>query len=448
MTDPFPYLANPEAFSANAQNTPLPKSADVIVIGAGIMGSSTAWYLAQKGLSVILIDRGRIAFQQSGRNWGFVRKLCRDPLEMPLANLALSLWPDLSAQLGHDIQWRKSGCMFLAESEQERASYEQWQRDCEDLNADAQLLSQKELQHRFPMVESNSHGAIITENDGQAEPVATTIAFADAAQREGVILLENCGVERIDTQGGSVCGVLTERGRIATTTVICTAGATSHRLLRGLLPPLPQKTVRSTVALSEPIADLKLPCFVGMGLGLRQRADGTCVLATDSGADIDITLDSFRSSSYFLTELKRNSKGFALKFGKPFFEDLYNRATLSSSQRNVRPRAPEIAVNKQRIHKAQTLFTNIFGLAPPRIQQSWAGYIDVMPDALPVIDLSSKTKGLAIATGFSGHGFGLGPAVGKTIADVLTGAHNSVDLKPFSSARFINRTYGRPYGTI
>lgn len=448
MAESFPYAVQPGVTSAGEQDDPLPKSADVVVIGAGIMGCSTAWYLARKGLSVVLLDRGRTAFQQSGRNWGFVRKLCRDPREVPLANLALSLWPQLSAELGHDVSWRQTGCMFLAATQEESQSYEQWQRDCEGLIPDTRMLSRQELERRFPQVKSTGFGAIIAEHDGQAEPVAATTAMAKAARREGARLVENCGVQRIETQGGAVCGVVVERGRIATSTVVCTAGATSYRLLRGLLPVLPQKTVRSSVALSEPIPDLKLPCFVGEGLGLRQRADGSCLLATDAGADIDFTLDSFRNSGFFLPELMRNRKAFALKFGKPFFDDLYARAVLNREQRNILPRAPKIAVNTRRIDMTRSLFTKIFGLKPPRILHSWAGNIDVLPDALPVIETASKVTGLVVATGFSGHGFGVGPAIGKTLGDVISGSESSIDLRPFSSDRFAAGTYGRPYGTI
>lgn len=448
MRDELSFNSQSQIYLTEADRNELPALADAVIIGGGIMGCSTAWYLAQKGLKVVLLERDQIAFQQSGRNWGFVRTLCRDPLELPLANLALSIWPNLSTLLDQDIGWRRSGCMFLADSDRERSSYEQWLSDSDGLIADTQMLEPAEVQARFPHIRSTNLGAIIAENDGQADPVAATLAVAGAARHAGATLIENCGVQQITTEGGAASGVKSELGTIRSRIVICTAGAKSHQLLKNIIPALPQKTVRSTVALSEPISDLKLPCFVGRGLGLRQRSDGSCLLATDAGADIDITLDSLRASHYFLPELMRNQKNFAITFGKPFFDDLFSRFALPSRRCPPRPRTPEIPVNKQRVKEAQAIFSQIFGRSAPRIVKTWAGNIDVMPDALPVIDASTTVKGLAIATGFSGHGFGLGPAIGKVLAEVCTGSEIAIDLSPFSADRFRRKSFGRPYGSI
>ena len=448
MRDELSFNDQNQICLTEADRDELPAIADAVIIGGGIMGCSTAWYLAQKGLKVVLLERDKIAFQQSGRNWGFVRTLCRDPLELPVANLALSIWPDLSESLDQDIGWRRSGCMFLADSDRERSSYEQWLSDSDGLIADTQMLEPAEVQARFPHIKSTNLGAIIAENDGQADPVAATLAFASAARQAGATLIESCGVQQITTEGGAVSGVTSELGAIRSRIVICTAGAKSHQLLKNVIPALPQKNVRSTVALSEPIPDLKLPCFVGRGLGLRQRSDGSCLLATDAGADIDITLDSLRASSYFLPELMRNQKSFAVKFGKPFFDDLFSRFARPSRRCPARARTPDIPVNRKRVEEAQAIFSQIFGRSAPRIVKTWAGNIDVMPDALPVIDASTPVQGLAIATGFSGHGFGLGPAIGKILAEVCTGSEIAIDLGPFSADRFRRKSFGRPYGSI
>lgn len=421
----------------------LPARADAVVIGGGIMGASTAWYLAQAGLRVVLLDRSRIASQQSGRNWGFVRSLCRDPKELDLAGYALSLWPGLSAELGAETGWRRSGCVFLSGSEAEHQSYGDWLRDAGDRVTDTRLLSPAEVQARFPGLRNSGHGAIIAESDGQAEPTLATSAFARAAARAGALVIEDCGTEAIETTAGQVSGVVTEHGTIRTGVVICAAGSETWRLTRGLTPNLPQKVVRSTVSLTEPVADLGLPCFVGLGLGLRQRTDGSCILATDSGTDIDITLDSFRASRFFLGELLRNRKSFSLSFGRPFWDDLHAR--LFARQQ---PRDPAIPANLRRAEATRALFTDLFGLPAPAIVKSWAGNIDVMPDALPVIDGALPTRGLVIATGFSGHGFGLGPGVGKALAALVAGRTPEVDLKAFAADRFARGTYSRPYATI
>ncbi|WP_234632553.1 NAD(P)/FAD-dependent oxidoreductase [Agrobacterium vitis] len=427
----------------------LPKDADAVIVGGGIMGCSAAWYLAKAGLNVALLDKGRLASQQSGRNWGFVRSLCRDPLELPLAALALEMWPTAEAELGFRMGWRRSGCVFLSADEAEHAAYGKWQTEASHLVRDTRLLDTRETKQRFPALTQPAHGAIIAESDGQAEPTLATLAYAKAAMRAGASVLEDCGVVAIEKAGGRVCGVQTEYGSIRTPLVICTAGARTYRLISDSQPGFPQKVVRSTVSLTAPMADLKLPCFVGYGLGLRQRADGSCIIATDSGTDVDVTLDSFRAGGYFLRELWHNRKSFSLQLGKPLLDDVLERFSVPRAERAIHPKQEDIPPNQKRVRKTAQLFSSLFGAeAPPKIVKSWAGNIDVMPDALPVIDGSGPVSGLIVATGFSGHGFGLGPAVGRTIADLSLGRTLSVDLSPFAASRFARGAYSRPYTTI
>jgi glycine/D-amino acid oxidase-like deaminating enzyme len=431
------------------QPEPVPRRADVVIIGGGIMGCAAAWSLSRAGLSVVLVEKNRIASQQSGRNWGFVRSLCRDPLELPLAALALSIWPGLSAALGHETGWRRSGCLFLSDTAADHGFYSRWRAAAGDMVRETHLLSADQVATRFPALTGRTEGAIIAEADGQAEPVLATLAFARAAAGAGATLLEDCGVRAIDTTGGRASGVATEFGPIAAPVVVCTAGAATYRLVGGLGLRLPQKTVRSTVALTAPLPDLGLPCFVGGGLGLRQRPDGSCVIATDGGTDIDITIDAFRASRFFLRELVRNRKGFALSLGAALVDDMHQRLAVPRAERAVRPRAPDIAANPDRVAETRRRFGTLFGgVAVPEIVKSWAGAIDVMPDALPVIDAGGPVAGLIVATGFSGHGFGLGPAVGQVLSSLAQGEAPGVDLAPFAADRFTRGAYTRPYASI
>ncbi len=428
---------------------PLPAQADVIIIGGGIMGCSTAWYLARANVKVVLLEKHRIASQQSGRNWGFVRSLYRDPVELPLAAEALSIWPELREALGFETGWRRSGCVFLCANEAEDQAYQAWYAKTQGMVVDTHMLSADEVALRFPSITRRTRGAIIAQSDGQAEPTLATLAFARAAARAGALVLEDCGVSALETAGGRVQGVQTEHGVVRAPIVICAAGAQTYRLLQGLDVHLPQKVVRSTVSLTAPMPELNLPCFVGYGLGLRQRSDGSCIIATDSGTDIDLTLDAFRASRYFFRELMRNRRDFSLHLGKPFINDLYLRLAVPRSERAIKPRSPDIEPNGQRVQDNRKLFSQLFQNAPPiEIVKSWAGNIDVMPDALPVIDASWPASGLILATGFSGHGFGLGPAVGKTLAALAMGTAPSTDLAPFSADRFVRGAYSRPYAAI
>ncbi|MGX5736394.1 NAD(P)/FAD-dependent oxidoreductase [Bosea thiooxidans] len=427
----------------------LPARADAVVIGGGIMGCASAYYLARAGFSVALVERDTASSQQSGRNWGFVRTQYRDPLELPLAVEALSMWPDLEAELGEPMGWRRSGCVFVAGSDAEYDTFERWQETTRSVASGARMLSPGQTKALLPALSEPAKGALFTEADGQAEPAIATMGFARAAVRAGVQVVENCGVFAIESAAGSVTGVLTEHGRIDCGIVVCAAGAQAHRLLSPLGLDLPQQTVRSTVSLTAPLPPLSDPCFCGYGIGLRQRADGSCIIAADSSSDIDLTLDSVRAMRFFLPEFMRHRAGFSLHLGRPFIDDLHERLSVPQPERAAAGRRRFIPANRDRAGRTGELVERLFpaasGLA---IVKSWAGLIDVLPDALPVLDAPDAVSGLIVATGFSGHGFGLGPAVGRHVARFAKGESRDPILAPLRLERFARGTYARAHAPL
>lgn len=426
-----------------------PHRADAVVIGGGIMGLSTAYYLAGAGLKVVVIEKDRVAGQQSGRNWGFVRTQYRDPAEMPLAVEALKLWRGLEAELGQPVGWRETGCLFAAADEAEFAAFQAWVRQVGDHAPSAQLLDATRTAEMLPALARRSAGALYTPDDGQAEPGQATSAFARAAAARGVRVLEDCGAVAIDVAGGGVKGVLTEYGLITAGIVICAAGAVSHDLLRPLSLVLPQKTVRNTVSLTTPVAPLSVPCFCGFGIGLRQRADGSCIIAAESMSDVDVTLGSFHNLRFFLSSFLANRRSFRLSVGRALIDDLHALLVRSRAERLVEPRRPFLPPNEKRAEEIRALLGRLFtGADKAGIVKSWAGAIDVLPDALPVIDADTGVAGLVVATGFSGHGFGLGPAVGTNVAGLALGRSPAFDLKPFRLDRFAKGTFGQPHAPL
>jgi glycine/D-amino acid oxidase-like deaminating enzyme len=445
------YPHSPDDVMARIRLRPdaFPEAADVVVIGGGIMGSAAAYYLAKAGLDVVLVEKDKVAAQQSGRNWGFVRTQYRDPAELPIALEALAVWPSLERELGAPIAWQRSGCIFLAGTEADFSRFEQWVASVRDTGSDARMLSSREVARLMPALRARVHGALFTRSDGQAEPGLATTAFARAAERLGAQVLEDCGALAIDVAAGMVRGVLTEHGFIRSHTVICAAGAHSHRLLAKLDLLLPQQVVRNTVTLTSTAPTLSESCFCGFGLGLRQRPDGSCIVAAESLSDIDLTLDSLRAARFFIPELVRSRKSFSLQLGRPFLEDVYRRLALPRERRMIEPRRPNIPPNFRRAEQNLELLRSLFaGAEQVAVVKSWAGLIDVLPDALPVIDAPDSVRGLVVATGFSGHGFGLGPAVGRNVADLITGAKPNAALQPLRLERFALRTYGRPHAPL
>jgi glycine/D-amino acid oxidase-like deaminating enzyme len=428
---------------------PLPRSADAIVIGGGIMGMATAYYLARAGIKPVVIEKDRVASQQSGRNWGFVRTQYRDPVEMPLALEALDIWPTLEAELGASVGWRATGCLFAAANDAEHQAFQGWLREIGPSATSSRLLDSREIAALLPALNRTAVGALYTPGDGQAEPGQATLAFAQAARAAGAEILEDCGAVAIDVSGNRVTGVMTEHGPIRSAIVICAAGAISHQLLRPLSLLLPQKTVRNTVSLTTPLAPLAQPCFCGFGLGLRQRADGSCIIAAESTSDVDVTLGSLRNAGYFVSSFLANWRTFRLSIGRPLIDDLHGLIVMRREERLIEPRRPFLPPNQRRAGQMRNLLRQLFaGAETVEIEKSWAGAIDVLPDALPVIDGATAISGLVVATGFSGHGFGLGPAVGRTVAAIAAGHVPTTDLSAFRLDRFALGKFGQPHAPL
>ena len=255
------------------------QSTDVAIIGGGIAGCASAYYLAKKGLAVTLLEKGEIAGEQSGRNWGFVRQQLRDPLEIPLMIACARLWQGLEAELEADIEWRQGGILHLADTDVEMAKYEAWLEHARAYQLDSRKVSGAEAAALLPGMAHSWIGGIYTPSDGQADPVKTTSAFAKAAQRRGAEIRTGCIVEAIETAGGAVTGLRTEAGEIEAGTVLVAAGAWSARLLRTLGVDLPQLRVRSTVLRTR-----RAPAKTALGVWFRSSASASAGTAPSTSA--------------------------------------------------------------------------------------------------------------------------------------------------------------------
>ena len=213
-------------FSHAAEHeSPLPDQADVVVIGGGVIGVMTAWYLHEAGQKVVLVEKGRIAGEQSSRNWGWVRQQGRAFPELPIAMDALSIWGRLSDEVGADLGFRRTGIMYIAPNRKVLAGYEAWLSEARGYGVDTRILSRKELCKQFPDAPDSWKGALYTPSDGRAEPWTAVPLIARALAARGAILRENCAARALDISGGAVSGVITEHGRIQSSRVILAGGA-------------------------------------------------------------------------------------------------------------------------------------------------------------------------------------------------------------------------------
>ena len=429
----------------------LPKECDVVVIGGGIHGASSAYYLTKAGMKVVLLEKDTIASHQSGRAWGFVRQQGRDPVEMPLMMACNRIWQGLEKELNADLEWRQGGVLFVARDGSEMAEYEQWIEDTKGFGVETQILDPKGVAKITPGITTPGVGGIYTPSDGQAEPKKAAPAIAKRASELGAVIAEGCGALSIETQGGAISSVVSERGEIKCKYVVCAAGAATHKFVAKLGRRLPQQTTRGTVIRTTPLSDISAAGTLAAGLAFRQRTDGSMNIADEFMTDIDLTLGRFKFARDFAPGLFDNWATFKFHFNKRFFDDLVDRMPGSdaSKQPTIGRRTNQAEPYKVRVSNAMANLQKVF----PQIKQvgivdTWAGDIDVTPDAVPVIDQFDNPKHFFVATGFSGHGFAMGPVVGRVLADWITTGQPSITLAGMELSRFEDGSVRRPRSRV
>jgi glycine/D-amino acid oxidase-like deaminating enzyme len=417
----------------------VPARAGVVVIGGGIVGACTALFLAEKGHSVVLCEKGRIGGEQSSRNWGWCRTMGRDAREIPLAIESLRLWRGMNQQTARETGYRQPGIVYLCETEQEIATQEQWLSEALQYQVDARLLRGSAIDALVPGGSRLFVGAMHTPTDGRAEPSQAAPAMAEAARDKGATILTGCAVRGIETQGGRVSGVVTEKGRIACDAVVLAGGAWSRLFCGNAGVELPQLKVLGSVFRTAPLDGAPEITAGGSVFAFRKRLDGGYTIARRNANVADITPDSFRLLWQYLPTLRQNYGEVRLRLSRRFLEEWGMRRRWSLDEATpfeaVRVLDPE--PKHATLEEARTALSRAFpAFARMQVAESWAGLIDVTPDAVPVIGEVAAIPGFFLATGFSGHGFGIGPGAGRLMADLVAGDTPVVDPAPFRFSRF------------
>lgn len=431
----FPFRAGlPVRFAAS-----LPASADVVVIGGGIIGIMTAWFLAERGEKVVLCEKGRVGAEQSGRNWGWVRQQGRDPAELPIMIEALGIWADLEAA-GLDLGFRRTGIIYAANTGDDMAKYEGWMVHARAHALDTRLLTKGEIEGRLPNG-AGWVGGIMTPSDGRAEPWIAVPRLTEALVAKGVVVAEDCAVRALDVSGGAVAGVVTEKGRIAASRVVLAGGAWSSLLLARHGVRLPQLSVKATVVATAPIPSFYDGAVADAEFAIRRRLDGGYTLAPGNFHEFFIGPDAFRHLWPYRAQIRADISG---TYFRPAAPRGYPDGWLTPrrwAEDGVSPfermRILDPAPNRAEIERLRDRFARAFPAAGrPAVAASWAGMIDTLPDVVPVIDHVDALPGLTVATGMAGHGFGIGPGVGRVVADLVTGRPAGHDLHRFRLSRF------------
>ena len=420
---------------------PLPKEADAVIIGGGVIGVCAAYYLAQLGLKPLLLEKGRVAAEQSARNWGWIRKTGRDYAELPIVIEAQERWEELAAVCKDDFGLKRPGVTFLPKNEAQLGKYEAWAKEF-GRAAGTQMLSRAQVAALLPDAQNPWGGAMHTPDDMVAEPFEAVPALARAAVAAGVSIREGCAVRGLLREAGAVSGVVTEAGDLKTKLVLVAAGAWSSLFLRREGVSIPQLSVRSNVLATEAMPSFFEGAAGEDAMSFRRRKDGGYTMASLGVNHLWVGPDALRHVPHYRQLIVGGD--FGMSYRPPAPRDWpdgfltkrrwrLDEETPFERMRVLDP-APSDAALDRMLDKFAARFPKI---GRPKVARRWAGMIDTMPDVVPIVD-HAPVQGLSICTGMCGHGFGIGPAFGRIMADMMLGRDVGHDLTRFRLARFDN----------
>ncbi|MEU4463376.1 FAD-binding oxidoreductase [Streptomyces sp. NPDC024017] len=381
----------------------VPRTADVVIIGGGVMGTAIAFLLAEAGVrDIVVVERGELGRGSSGKPIGGVRAHFSDPLNIELGSRSLRAFRDFPERPGADIRLDTVGYLFLLTTAKQAADFEAGVRLQNSLGVPSRMISPEEARRLCPYVSTDGLvAAAHSPADGHARPGLVVQGYARAAARAGTVLATHTTVTGLDTAGDRITAAHTDRGRIDCATVVCAAGAWSAHIgdLAGV--PLPVRPVRRQLAFTVPLVP--------------------------SAPRIPFTID-FSSSAYFHNSDDGLLFGLADPAQPDGFDTTWTPEWLELFREAVRHRAPALA-----------------GMATAG---GWAGLYEVTPDHNALIGRSAEVVNFLYATGFSGHGFLQAPAVGEIVRDLCLDRTPCVDVGPLSADRFRSGAGIRPESHI
>lgn len=367
---------------------------DVIIIGGGISGAATAWELANRGCRTTLVEASSLASMASGWTLAGVRQSGRHVAELPLAEAAVKRWPRLAEELGVDtIEYRQEGNLRLALAEEDISTIRTVVEDGRRTGIDMHFLdSNAAVREIAPALAPDIPAASWCPTDGHANPSKSVLAFAAAARRAGADIRTDTPVRSLQVSGNRVTGVELDDEVLESGTVVVAAGIYTPRLMAPLGLDFPIRITLVPAIQTVPTDRPTLRPVLGQaqgGMALRQQVSG-----------------HFRITGV----------------AEPWSGETHTRENVQPTMRQI----SSLAAAADRV---------VPGLCDARANTIWGGLIDLTPDALPVIEKVPEYDNLVVATGFSGHGFGLGPVTGEILADLAVEGSTCHPIAPFARAR-------------
>jgi sarcosine oxidase subunit beta len=416
----------------------LPRSADVVVVGAGICGVTTAEALARRGARVVVVEKAPgPGTEQSGRAQGAIRVQGRDAAELPLAMESLELWRAVADQ-GHEFELRFGGNLYLCTNEDEVRQAGEL-RDVAHANGltDVRILAPEEAREIVPAATGEFAAAMWSPRDAQCSPRGATEFFARRAAAAGAGFAYSTLAARVVESRGAVRGLATSRGAIEAPAVVVAGGIWTAHIATTVGVRVPVMPVAVSQFETEPVEPLIGPTLRCFGFGARQRPNGRISMSAGMSTIVDhyLSLASLRHVRAWTRGYLANRRAIRLQVDWPRLARELGRRSAGTSEHMARP--VERAANRKLMDASLTAAGGLIPrLRDVRVERYWAGIIDMSPDGLPILDASTGVDGLVVVTGLSGHGLALGPAIGRIAADLATEGATSRPIDAFSLRRF------------
>lgn len=368
------------------------EKADVVIIGGGVMGTSTAYHLARRGYrDIVVLERGLLASCSTGKCAGGIRQQFSSESNIKIAMESVRFFEHFSEEMGVEIDFRQYGYLFLATAEEDWRDFQANVTLQRSLGLEVELLSPAEMGEIAPYLYLDDViGGTFCPTDGYADPYSVAMGFAKEARRLGVKICERTEALGIKTRDGRVEGVVTNKGEIAAPVVVNGAGPWAAQVGKMAGVELPVKPYRRQIFVTAPFDELpeRLPMVIDFAPSFYFRREGPGILMGMSDEE---------EPSSFNTDVDW---------------DFLARAV------------------EKAVYRAPVLEKAGF-------MDGWAGLYSITPDDNPIIggDIGG-VRGFYCAVGFSGHGFMQSPVVGRILTDLITGGETDIDLSPFALERF------------
>ena len=368
-----------------------PTRARVVVIGGGVMGLSTAYHLAKQGVQdVVLVERGELGAGSTCKAAGGVRAQFSDAVNIELGMRSLEVFRNFPELFDQDIDLDECGYLFLLEREEDLRTFERNVELQRSMGLESRIISAEEAKELSPLISTEGLIAgVWSPEGGHCTPESVVQGYARAARALGVRIIRHCEVTDVVREGDTITSVETAQGSIATDTVVCCAGAWSRALGDMVGVDLPVDPVRRELLVTEPMPDLpaNVPFTIDFSTTMYFHREGPGLLVGMSNQD--------------------EEPGFSLEHTDEWLEQV-----VEAAGRRV-PVLEEVGMASR-----------------------WAGLYEVTPDHNALIGEAEGVSRFLYATGFSGHGFLQGPAVGQVMAELYLGQTPSVDVSALHGRRF------------